>query len=704
MLRYSEEQEAILSSPAGFNMVVANAGVGKTEISAEFIVRAYLEEEKKLKPGGRLTGQEQLELIKQFKVISFTVKAAGELTTRVYRKFNALGIPVPQRDGKEVPLARTCDAYLQRWLSHPLVMTLWLKQWSRWADRLTEVLNTLPPALQKKLMAHYDRGEWRGERALQTHWGCLMGEPVKDALVTVACLRHALVPGWQKVEADLRALVETAVKDMAPGEPRQWSANLEAKIVGLVSKFSLQWEAAVTRLESLSLEAQVSEEARLKPWLNLKTLRTEFMQLYDVSRSIGYHPHYCPEALASKMLLERLCTMDKLNSFGLFQTIAADYENFKLLALKMDFGDYMQAVKTTFERNPYLLEKDKEYPRLGFRAKYLVWDEAQDNSMWQYWILNLLCGSSKSKFHCLVLGDPKQAIYGFRGGNAEEFVRNIKFLKTHAQQHLFGLTTSYRSCQKIIALGNEVARLLPAGKVEALDSKGVYHEEGAIHMAPPLRDAVAELAYVKKEYAKIRRDLGPGSSVMLLVRSNLEEHPAYVWVQQQKDRNMVILTHHRSKGLEADHVFLLGLTAGRFPEPRSTMRDEVNLFYVAVTRARMALHLCCPQIMVSEGEERVTGISPFVSLVPTLKDLALGAGWEEEALKLGERAHKALVAAFLSKQKARKTFLLKELGEKFPAIPSSHYTRQNSMDTGARWKRQFRDPDKRHIAPKPLGV
>lgn len=693
-----------MSSPAGFNMVVANAGVGKTEISAEFIVRAYLEEEKKLSPGARLTGQEQLELVKQFKVISFTVKAAGELTSRVYRKFAALGIPVPQRNGQEVPLARTCDAYLQRWLSHPLVMTLWLKQWSRWADRLTAVLNAVPQSLQKKLMTHNDRGEWRGERALQSHWGCLMGEPMRSALATIACLRHALVPGWQKVEADLRTLVDTAIKDLEGTDSRQWSANLDVKVIGLVSKFSLQWEEAVTRLEGMGLEEQVTEEARLKPWLNLKTLRAEFMQLYDVSRSIGYHPIYCPEALASKMLLERLCTMEKLNSFGLFHTIAGDYENFKLLALKMDFGDYMQAVKTTFAQNPYLLEKDKEYPRLGFRAKYLVWDEAQDNSMWQYWILNLLCGSSKSKFHCLVLGDPKQAIYGFRGGNAEEFVRNIKFLKTHAQKHLFGLTTSYRSCQKIIALGNEVARLLPAGKVEALDSKGVFHEEGSVFMAPPLRDAAEELGYVKKEYARIRRDLGPNSSVMLLVRSNLEEHPAYAWTQQQKDKNMVVLTHHRSKGLEADHVFLLGLTAGRFPEPRSTMRDEVNLFYVAVTRARMTLHLCCPQIMVTEGEERVTGISPFVSLVPTLKDLALAAGWAEETLKLGERAHKALVAAFFSKQKARKLSLINELGERFPAIPALNYTRHSSMDTGARWKRQFRDPDKRHIAPKPLGT
>jgi len=707
MLSYSEEQEAILASPAGFNMVVANAGVGKTEISAEFIVRAYLEEEKKLMHGrgrGRARGEDQMEILKQFKVISFTVKAAGELTARVYRKFAALGIPIPQKGDRVEPISRTCDAYLQRWLSHPLVTTLWFKQWPGWSQRLKEVLMLLPPDTRKWLEQKNDRGDFRSERALQSLWGCLMQEQFKDALCTVACARHALIPGWQKLEAEIKTITDNFYAHLKVSPDRGWSKNLELLIIAAAGKFCLPWEQAALQVEDLVLEAKLREEERLRPWMNLRALKLEFSQMYDLARSVGYHPVYSKDSLASKLLLERMSTFEKLNSFGLLQTIAEDFERLKLLTLKLDFGDYMQAVKTTFEKNHFLLEKEKEYPKLGFRSKYLVWDEAQDNSMWQYWILNLLCGAAKSKFHCLALGDPKQAIYGFRGGNADEFVRNIKFLKTHALGHLFGLTTSYRSCRRIIALGNEVARLLPAAKVEALDSKGVFHEEGEICLAPPLRDDQAELAYVMKEYDKIRSRHGRDSSVMLLVRSNLGEHPAAEWVRRQKDTNLTIMTHHRSKGLEADHVFLLGVTAGRFPDPRSTMKDEVNLFYVAVTRARMSLHLCCPQILVSDGEEKFTGPSPFVALVPTLRDLALQAKWEEPMLKAGEQAHKALVAAYLSKQKARKALLIKELGTLFPEVLVAHYTKQSSMDTGARWKRQFRDPEKRNITPKPFGA
>ncbi len=56
-----------------------------------------------------------------------------------------------------------------------------------------------------------------------------------------------------------------------------------------------------------------------------------------------------------------------------------------------------------------------------------------------------------------------------------------------------------------------------------------------------------------------------------------------------------VLTIHQSKGLEFDTVFIPGLVDGRFPN-RSAIQagnteEERRVFYVAVTRARTALHL-----------------------------------------------------------------------------------------------------------------
>lgn len=708
---YSEEQQVILDSKAGFNMVVANAGVGKTEISAEFIVRSYIKEESKLFPGkGHVSGVDQTNILKQFKAISFTVKAAGELTHRVYRKFKEHGIPIPQAFGKDVPISKTCDSYLQRWLTHPVVHQLWFKWDQRWLEGVRAGMSKLPTAVHKLIKEETAKvkGDYPMERAFQRNWASLIDEKPRDALLYTICARYALLPeanNWEKKIQEIIGHQFSSTPPSLPAQREKWVTSLYPKITSAVEKMTHDYFIMQKHLEtsSLSLTESAKLEADLRPWIKCVGLVREFGTTYDLARSIGYHPFHAPLNVASKLLLDKLAGYEHLISFRVFQRIAEDYENLKLSFCGLDFGDYMQSTKSTFEKFPYLLEKKKEYPAFGLRAKYLIWDEAQDNSLWQYWLLNLMCGAPSSNFHCIVLGDPKQAIYSFRGGNADEFVRNVKFLKEHAPNHLYGLTTSYRSCKKIVALGNEIGKMLPAGKVEAVDSKGVYHEEGSIIVAPPLKNDAEEFKYVQEQYKRIRANFGNSSSIMLLVRSGIESHPCNEWIHKLKDPNIIILTQHRSKGLEADHVFLLGCTAGRFPDPRSTMDDEINLFYVACTRPRMALHLCCPIILESPtAEEKVTGPSPFILLTPALKDEALKSGWTEDQLKKGHLAHKAQVAMFGSKIKERKIVLVEELKALYPTIPEANYTKRRAMDTGARWKRHYKEPDKMHIKPKAL--
>ena len=56
-----------------------------------------------------------------------------------------------------------------------------------------------------------------------------------------------------------------------------------------------------------------------------------------------------------------------------------------------------------------------------------------------------------------------------------------------------------------------------------------------------------------------------------------------------------VMTLHRAKGLEFDHVFMAGLEEGLFPNRRAeaegTLAEERRLFYVGLTRARLSLHL-----------------------------------------------------------------------------------------------------------------
>ena len=66
------------------------------------------------------------------------------------------------------------------------------------------------------------------------------------------------------------------------------------------------------------------------------------------------------------------------------------------------------------------------------------------------------------------------------------------------------------------------------------------------------------------------------------------------------DARLLLATAHGTKGLEFDHVAVIGLEAGRFPsarsvteaaEPDRAMEEERRLAYVAWTRARRSLTL-----------------------------------------------------------------------------------------------------------------
>jgi DNA helicase-2/ATP-dependent DNA helicase PcrA len=69
---------------------------------------------------------------------------------------------------------------------------------------------------------------------------------------------------------------------------------------------------------------------------------------------------------------------------------------------------------------------------------------------------------------------------------------------------------------------------------------------------------------------------------------------------QRADARLSLATAHATKGLEFDHVAVIGLEAGRFPsrrtldespDPRRALEEERRLAYVAWTRARRSLTL-----------------------------------------------------------------------------------------------------------------
>jgi DNA helicase II / ATP-dependent DNA helicase PcrA len=81
-----------------------------------------------------------------------------------------------------------------------------------------------------------------------------------------------------------------------------------------------------------------------------------------------------------------------------------------------------------------------------------------------------------------------------------------------------------------------------------------------------------------------------------------------------------LMTIHAAKGLEFEHVFLVGLEQGVFPsdhgDEHRDEEEERRLMYVAITRARKVLHLSYAMMRTIYGQTHVTVPSEFISDIP----------------------------------------------------------------------------------------
>lgn len=104
------------------------------------------------------------------------------------------------------------------------------------------------------------------------------------------------------------------------------------------------------------------------------------------------------------------------------------------------------------------IDRDFLYFRLDSNYNHILIDEFQDTSILQYKILKplieeIISGSSDKFKTFFYVGDPKQSIYRFRGGNKELF---DYVLQQNSQIALNSLNTNYRSNKVVVDFVNSV--------------------------------------------------------------------------------------------------------------------------------------------------------------------------------------------------------------------------------------------------------
>ncbi|MFV8392307.1 UvrD-helicase domain-containing protein [Flavobacterium sp. LB2P6] len=122
------------------------------------------------------------------------------------------------------------------------------------------------------------------------------------------------------------------------------------------------------------------------------------------------------------------------------------------------------------------------YERLGERYRHFFIDEFQDTSEMQWQNLiplidNALSGQDDFgvKGTLMIVGDPKQSIYRWRGGKAEQFIELSKDQNpfNNPDKKLEHLDKNYRSYSQIIEFNNDFFKLL-SNEFEHLDYKDLY--------------------------------------------------------------------------------------------------------------------------------------------------------------------------------------------------------------------------------------
>ena len=190
------------------------------------------------------------------------------------------------------------------------------------------------------------------------------------------------------------------------------------------------------------------------------------------------------------------------------------YKSYKAILRKnhmLDFDDLIFHTVKLFEINAEVLYKYQN------RFKWISVDEYQDMNFAQYRLLKLI--TTKANNLC-VIGDPDQAIYGFRGAKREYFLR---FQEDFSNAQTKSLTQNYRSTQFILDASSQVITKGTNRKDIEIWSDVVSKTKLQIYQAPTYK---AEAEYVVHQ---IERMIG-GTSYFSLDSGRVED-------EDQKERS-----------------------------------------------------------------------------------------------------------------------------------------------------------------------
>lgn len=151
--------------------------------------------------------------------------------------------------------------------------------------------------------------------------------------------------------------------------------------------------------------------------------------------------------IISQIKREMILDEDLLKS-GINQTDVEIYRNYRDLMKSLnviDYDDLLYLTYILFTSNPSVANIYRK------NFEYICVDEAQDLNRAQYLVLRTLVGDENKNI--MLVGDPKQSIYGFNGSSSS--FMEIDFVKDFSPKKI-ELKENYRSAKKILEYANKL--------------------------------------------------------------------------------------------------------------------------------------------------------------------------------------------------------------------------------------------------------
>lgn len=375
----------------------------------------------------------------------------------------------------------------------------------------------------------------------------------------------------------------------------------------------------------------------------LKVLSEE--EQLDAAKSAAKNSPFKPKELLTRITMakQRLEGPEQVTD-PVLSEVFTRYEAALAAREAVDFDDLVTRPVLMLQADP------KRAARWSRRFPWMLVDEYQDINQAQYQMVRLLAPGKAPNL--TVIGDPDQAIYGFRGADSTYFYR---FHVDFPQSRIVRLNQNYRSTETILKASSQVISNNHGFKREKLVSgiKGPAKVTTAA-MATPAAEAEYVVGKIEKllggtshfaldsgratgsPTAESGKELSLGDVAILYRLHDLAKPVADALTQagipfQQAGREETretdpldfkaekinLLTMHAAKGLEFEIVFVIGLEEKILPyqppqkEP-AEIEEERRLFFVALTRARYRLFLTRSKTRTLYGKTGKPAPSPFL--------------------------------------------------------------------------------------------